>query len=177
MNRIITEHKPGTLGKRNASFVGLHFKSKAWSGFEHLDEGVRNKDILQVVLIFRWDSRYGFPGGLVEEGESISEGAVREVKEELNFDIDESKLELLSTHQVKEDLNAHFFTYEITVEEKRQIHMNLLDASHFGFEVSGLVFLQCANLISGKGVDNFLEKSVLAPAVNLDIKKLMEKHA
>lgn len=177
MKRKVIEHIPGSLGKRNAAFVGFHFKSEAWRGFESLPVEARNKEILQVALNLRWDSRFGFPGGLVEEGESLKHGAVREVREELNFSIDESKLELLCTHQVKDDLNAHFFTYEITEEEKRLMYKNLLDAPHFGFEISGLVFLQCVNHESGKGVDSFLENTSLAPAVDIEIKKLMEKYA
>lgn len=55
---------------------------------------IENKDTNEVVIIHRIKSWPGvaFPGGHVEEGESIVDSVIREVKEETNLDIENVKL-------------------------------------------------------------------------------------
>lgn len=45
-----------------------------------------------VIMCDRWDGRIGFPGGGVEEGESLTQALKREIKEEIGINIKENKL-------------------------------------------------------------------------------------
>lgn len=40
----------------------------------------------------RFDGLLGFPGGLVDEGESVEQGLNRELEEEINLNLDEVKI-------------------------------------------------------------------------------------
>lgn len=172
--RTYTELPAGQLGERNAAFIGLHLKSKIWADFEGLPFDVQQTDVGQIALVFRWDCRFGFPGGLVDDGETLLQAAVREAKEEINFDVSEDRLTLLTTHQVKDDLNAHFFICSITEEERDYIAKTAPLACHYGSEMAGVVFIQCVKGHQGKGVEQFLETNILAPAVKQEIKALMD---
>merc|ERR1712212_250538 len=45
-----------------------------------------------IMMQVRFDGLLGFPGGLVDEGESVEEGLNRELVEEINLDLDEVKV-------------------------------------------------------------------------------------
>nr|WP_229649548.1 NUDIX hydrolase [Vibrio splendidus]MCC4880877.1 NUDIX hydrolase [Vibrio splendidus] len=173
MTKSYLELPLGQLGERNAAFIGFYLKSKVWSGFDGLPVSVQDADVGQVCLIFRWDARFGFPGGLVDDGELIIDAAVREAKEEINFSVDPDRLNLLSTHQVKADLNAHFYFCEISELERDYITQNAHKACHFGSEMAGVVFLQCVRGHEGKGLEQFLSTNILAPAVRQELELLI----
>jgi len=63
---------------------------------------------------------WNFPGGSVEEGEEISEAAVRELKEEADLDVNSDDTDYLGTLTTKY-LNIHFF---ITDEYSGTVKIN-----------------------------------------------------
>ena len=72
--------------------------------------------------ISKWGEKWGFWGGKIEEGETPEQAAVREIKEELDFDIkDFTKIGVNEGIQIRinsphQEINtiSHVFVYEIT---------------------------------------------------------------
>jgi len=92
-----------------------------------------------VLMNMRKDGRWGFPGGVVEENETVLQAAIRECKEEIDVDIDESALQYGGNHLVRDGLTSHFFVSKVSYETL----IGMLDlalsgnASHC-FEVNGM---------------------------------------
>jgi 8-oxo-dGTP diphosphatase len=56
------------------------------------------------------DGNYGLPAGHLEDNESIREGLAREIKEEIDVDIDVEDLKLVHTmHRREKDIRVDFF--------------------------------------------------------------------
>ncbi len=95
--------------------------------------------------MFRDDGSFGFPGGLVDPGESLSEAVNRECVEEIGLKakhfVCESDL-LFSTLCVSKEsrwpggIELHMFAKEVNEEEFKQIEKDVLDAVEYGREVS-----------------------------------------
>ena len=87
----------------------------------------------------RFDGYIGFPGGVVEKGESICEGLKRELKEEIGLDIAEcetSELQHMMSHVVhRTKLCLHFYVMKVSVKRLIEIERNMLTASEYGSEV------------------------------------------
>lgn len=80
---------------KNESAVGILYKNgKALVECRHAHEKFYPNGVL-------------FPGGVVEDGESIEQGLVREMKEELGVTI--QKYSFLSSHQYEDGHINHFF--------------------------------------------------------------------
>jgi 8-oxo-dGTP diphosphatase len=63
---------------------------------------------------------WNFPGGSVEEGESIAMGAQRELKEEADLDADRGEMKYLG-NIIRGDLKVHFF---ITKQFSGEVKIN-----------------------------------------------------
>lgn len=167
----------GTLNERNAVFIAFHLKSKVYQGYKSVSEEIQNREIPQVLLLQRWDSKLGFVGGMVDEGEDLITAAKREAMEEINFDFDllnHLELKPVCSHQSKPDMNLHLFSVEIDSDYKKMIQKNAMAGSDFEAEVCGLVFQQIFRM-KGRGFDEFLENGYFAPAVREELEELIEK--
>ena len=181
----------GTLNQRNAVFVGFFVRSQLYQGSPHLSSIDQERELTQILLLMRWDARLGFPGGMVDEGESLLEAALREVQEEIHFfhlDTTQSievqhhqkskllaRLVPLVSHQVKPDLNVHFFSCEISVEERDYVRTHAHLAMHAGAEVAGVNFVHCFDR-SEKGFSSLLTHGFFAPAVKEELMSLIDAH-
>ena len=167
----------GKLNEKNGVFIAFHLKSKVYKGYQSVPENVQNKDIPQVLLLQRWDSKLGFVGGFVDDGEDLETAAKREAMEEINFDFDllqQFQLKPVCTHQIKENMNVHLFSVEIDADYKRMILKNAMAASDFEAEVCGVVFQQIFEM-KGRGFKEFLENGYFAPAVAEELECLVKK--
>lgn len=167
----VAELEKGQLNTRNASFIALVCKDKIYSGCHNVSEEIQDTCFSQMLFMQRWDGRIGFPGGMVDEGEDILTSAIRELEEETNFIIENpDELHLVATHQVKEDLNVHLYTKEITIEERDDLIKNSYKAKDAFSEVDGLIFRQ----ITPTYFDKWTERAFFAPAVFEEIVSLFE---
>lgn len=74
----------------------------------------------ELVMEERWvdvkndlqETRYAFPGGKVESGESQEDAAIREIHEEVGIDLDRGSLTRLEDIEVGKDV-GHFFQAQI----------------------------------------------------------------
>ncbi|HAQ02367.1 hypothetical protein A2467_02320 [Candidatus Nomurabacteria bacterium RIFOXYC2_FULL_36_8] len=71
--------------------------------------GLRNSDPQKADSALRGEGTWTMPGGKFEYGETFEQGAIREVKEETNLNLDITDIEIVG---VQLDLNeyAHFIT-------------------------------------------------------------------
>lgn len=82
---------------------------------------VKNNQVLLVRE--KNETEYKLPGGRLEEGETTRSALVREIKEEINSDVDERSIRLIANYIYKnpsssEDWDTYLFTAEISGELK-----------------------------------------------------------
>jgi len=122
-----------------------------------------------VIMIDRWDGRTGFPGGTLEEGETLQEALVREIKEEIGLNIKPQKLIPVVSREWK--ITSHLFALELIEMEFLYIYYHILnnfsrsillhaheemDSSHFLSEITGIKIVPILNQ-EGKGINKFLQ--------------------
>lgn len=77
-----------------------------------------------VFMNARWDGRWGFPGGIVEEGETTLDAAIRECEEEIGVGVSPDQLVYGGNHLVREGLTSHFYVcdldYDLLIELGRE---------------------------------------------------------
>lgn len=69
--------------------------------------------------IKKWIDCYSFWGGAIEEDDqSPYDALIREVKEEINFELKTEEIKFIDEFLVKSDTNFPFFLFELTVSEQ-----------------------------------------------------------
>lgn len=107
-----------------------------------------------VMMQMRFDGVLGFPGGLVDEGETPVEGVNREMKEEIGLDL--NKYSFNNTHCVcvqvneKKNLVLHFYMLEVSCEDFVELEKNTLNAGDYGLETMGTVRVPLFTMGDGK---------------------------
>ena len=99
----------------------------------------------------RFDGAFGFPGGLIDPGESIVDGLNRECGEEIGLDSkyfvtkDDLVFSAFTTTSPRwPRLEMHAFAKEVSAHDSQRIEQNVFNAKDFGEEVRcpRIVFLQ-----------------------------------
>ena len=86
----------------------------------------------------RFDGLLGFPGGLVDEGESVEQGLNRELEEEINLNLDEVKItesDLISIQRPTvndEDPNLVCYFYAKGLSDRGTTDQTAADSAVFG---------------------------------------------
>lgn len=105
---------------RNAAFVMFHCRNL-------------------VLMTMRKDGHWGFPGGKVEEGESIFEAANRECLEEIDAGVQFNEVVYGGNHLIREDFTSHFFTCELSYRQLVElVHTAMAGNATHGDEVNGV---------------------------------------
>ena len=166
--------------KKNAVFLAIYAKEiSPWKYFQ--DEYAKHIKCPAVIMIDRWDGRSGFPGGTLNDGETLMEALKREIKEEIGIHIREDKIFGVSSFDYK--LRTHLFAMEVIEMEFMHIYYHILnnfsrsillhaykegDDSHFMSEITGIKIVPIID-IKGKGIKNFLQNN-FAGATKEDLK-------
>ena len=123
---------------RHAAHVMLHSpcgKDKKLFGYYPVHHAV--------MLQLRFDGTLGFPGGFIEDGESIENGLKRELSEELGptaggINFTESDL-VISQVCPEKPVCLHFYCKNIEVDVLQTIEKEVLDSPQYGLETLGFV--------------------------------------
>lgn len=129
--------------KKQASFLMLVGADKIWQSYDGIDPELQQAEIPHALLINRADGKIGFPGGYVEKGETPRQGVLREVEEELGYKVPNPDLvkPLISFEM---GIVVHVFMLELPYNELKAVLAGMVNAPHFGSEVSGAFLAQLA---------------------------------
>ena len=114
-----------------------------------------------MMMHMRLDGRIGFPGGVLDDGETPVEGLNREMKEEISLDLkkysfEETDLVNVQINEKKGMLN-YFYLKEVEYDDFIALERNMMKAEHFGVEIMGNIRVPLSTMTDGqKGFPAFL---------------------
>ncbi|XP_073975833.1 U8 snoRNA-decapping enzyme-like isoform X2 [Rhodnius prolixus] len=113
----------------------------------------------------RFDGHLGFPGGIIDPGESPEEALLRELTEELDipstivFDADDR---LFIHYNKTKSLILHFFVKEVSSELFRTIELRSTKSLEYGNEVLGVLRVPLYTMCDGyRGFPAFLQNKFI----------------
>lgn len=87
----------------------------------------------------RYDGYFGFPGGLIDNGEDFVKAVNREMAEEMNLDTTLHSVNnddyIISHWSEKKNIALHFYKLKVTMTELIEIEKRALLAHDYGSEV------------------------------------------
>jgi len=155
--------------KKNAVFLAIYVD--AISPWRYFKDDMQHLKCPALIMIDRWDGRMGFPGGTVNEGESLLEALVREIKEEVGITIKPDKVHPITSHENK--IVTHLYGLKVLEAEFLHIYYHILnnfsrsillhayeegDESHFMSEITGIKIVPLIRH-ENKGIVKFLENA------------------
>ncbi|WP_345974236.1 NUDIX hydrolase [Sulfurimonas sp. HSL3-7] len=155
-----------TAGKKEAVFLAIYVE--AISPWKYFKDEILKIQCPAVIMIDRWDGRMGFPGGTRNEGESIMETLVREIKEEIGITVKPDKVHPIASHEAK--IVTHLYGLKVMEIEFLHIYYHILnnfsrsillhayeegDESHFMSEITGIKIVPLVEH-AGKGINHFI---------------------
>jgi len=152
--------------KKDAVFLAIYVE--AISPWKYFKDEILKIQCPAVIMIDRWDGRMGFPGGTRNEGESIIEALVREIKEEIGITVKPEKVHPIASHEWK--ITTHLYGLKVMEIEFLHIYYHILnnfsrsillhayeegDESHFMSEITGIKIVPLVEH-AGKGINHFV---------------------
>ena len=158
----------GLMADSNAAFIA--FICNDVKQYVNTPEswGVRDKKVTLLGMTSRYDSTQGFIGGMVDPGETILQAAVRECKEEAGYDVDASRLHLVCTHKIRDNMNAHLYACSVSVEEMYEIQRLALSARDARIEAGGFIVHHIHSDTFQNLIESSLAKTVREELYTLD---------
>jgi U8 snoRNA-decapping enzyme len=155
--------------KKDAVFLAIYVD--AISPWRYFKDDMQHLKCPALIMIDRWDGRMGFPGGTVNEGESLLEALVRETKEEIGITIKADKVHPIASHETR--IVTHLYGLKVLEAEFLHIYYHILsnfsrsillhayeegDNSHFMSEITGIKIVPLLQH-ENKGINRFIENS------------------
>jgi U8 snoRNA-decapping enzyme len=170
--------------KKNAVFLAIYVDEI--SPWKYFKDDIRHLKCPAFIMIDRWDGRMGFPGGTVNESESLMEALLREIKEEIGITIKPSQVHPIVSHESR--LITHLYGLKVLEAEFLHIYYHILnnfsrsillhayeegDESHFMSEITGIKIVPVIRH-DGKGINKFVENA-FAGATREDLDVLLRE--
>lgn len=170
--------------KKNAVFLAIYVD--AISPWKYFKDDIRHLTCPALIMIDRWDGRMGFPGGTVNEGESLLDALVREIKEEIGITVRPEKVHPIVSHESR--LVTHLYGLKVLEAEFLHIYYHILnnfsrsillhayeegDESHFMSEITGIKIVPLIRH-ENKGINKFVENA-FAGATREDLDVLLRE--
>ncbi len=170
--------------KKDAVFLAIYVD--AISPWRYFKDDMQHFKCPALIMIDRWDGRMGFPGGTVNEGESLLEALVREIKEEIGITIKPEKVHPVVSHENR--LVTHLYGLKVLEAEFLHIYYHILnnfsrsillhayeegDTSHFMSEITGIKIVPLIQH-ENKGINKFVENA-FAGATREDLDVLLKE--
>jgi len=170
--------------KKNAVFLAIYVD--AISPWKYFKDDMQHFKCPALIMIDRWDGRMGFPGGTVNEGESLLEALVREIKEEIGITIKPEKVHPIASHENR--IVTHLYGLKVLEAEFLHIYYHILnnfsrsillhayeegDNSHFMSEITGIKIVPLLQH-ENKGINRFIENA-FAGATREDLFVLLKE--
>uniref|UniRef100_A0A1B6E325 U8 snoRNA-decapping enzyme n=2 Tax=Clastoptera arizonana TaxID=38151 RepID=A0A1B6E325_9HEMI len=119
-----------------------------------------------VLMQMRFDGYLGFPGGLVDKGEDSITALNREMKEEMDLDLNKYHITqrdyVVSHYSRSKMLCLHFYALEVTLKDFVQIERHSLLSKDFGSEVLGTIRVPLYTMGDGyRGFPTFLTNAFI----------------
>jgi 8-oxo-dGTP pyrophosphatase MutT (NUDIX family) len=131
---------------RTAVFLAITcMDTQPYINYDEPITGEYEQKIPRVLLIMRWDGKFGFPGGWVDEGETPEQALIRELREEINFIVFRGDFKQVHEEIVGERRTL-LYHMNVTVEHLKGILNFASGAKHYDSEVCGIV---TPNLVPG----------------------------
>jgi len=112
----------------------------------------KHKHIALVNMHLRFDGLLGFPGGLIDPGESVEVGLNREVKEEMGLDFGITAEDWISTYySAKNKILNHFYCKEVEESKFLEIERSSIHAEEYGVEILGHIRVPLYNYMNRRG--------------------------
>jgi len=135
-------------------------------------ESVSFKAYLNMHL--RFDGKFGYPGGMIDPGETIIQGVEREILEETNLKVKLSSDDFIAamikdSNRIKdgkmyEKIKTYFFTKEIDEKSFLEFEENIRKAKDFGVEILGNIRIPLYTFRDIYGFPVFLTNSFAGTA-------------
>ncbi|OQX59981.1 MAG: hypothetical protein B5M52_01815 [Helicobacteraceae bacterium 4484_230] len=174
MNRVKQESRQNNKKKKNAVFLAIYVEEI--SPWKYFKDQIRHVKCPAIIMIDRWDGRMGFPGGTVEENETLLDALVREVKEEIGINVRPEKVHKIVSYEGK--YLTHLYGLKVLEIEFLHIYYHMLnnfarsillhayeegDESHFMSEITGIKIVPLIEH-EGKGISKFLQNGFAGSA-------------
>lgn len=156
--------------KKQAAFLALYTEHPIYENYQEIPEAFRKMKVPLVLMVHRWDGTIGFPGGIVEEGENIRQTIIREVLEEIGYDVSSYRndAEFVCSNDVSNSLETHLFALRISFVEYQKIIENFYKSKHILSEITGLISPHFRNYPEHKVFNQFMNGN-FAPSVKEEI--------
>jgi 8-oxo-dGTP pyrophosphatase MutT (NUDIX family) len=170
--------------KKNAVFLAIYVDEI--SPWKYFKDDIRHLKCPAFIMIDRWDGRMGFPGGTVNDGESLLEALLREIKEEIGITVKPSHIHPIASHESR--IVTHLYGLKVLEAEFLHIYYHILnnfsrsillhayeegDESHFMSEITGIKIVPVVHH-DGKGINRFVENA-FAGATREDLDVLLSE--
>lgn len=155
--------------KKNAVFLAIYVDEI--SPWKYFKDDMQHIKCPAIIMIDRWDGRMGFPGGTVNENETLIDALVREIKEEIGITIKASQVDPIVSHETR--IVTHLYGLRVLEAEFLHIYYHILnnfsrsillhayeegDDSHFMSEITGIKIVPLVQH-ENKGIVRFVENT------------------